>query len=1028
MIRQLVRGIMRRSSAQVAYAFPSLPEEYKLNNNLQSSVGHLCSLKSTNLEKSIEIFQQHPLMDQTAELIITQISEELKCGRKKSKSIYEALKTTYEFLEKSEAGLLMMDMDVDIIQYINNELKNDANPEQILNSIFDKMDINIFKLPFKGIPNPEIENQKNLFLRQLSLEKVTSEIVKEDRLSVIDDLTRMNIVNSSGFIQGLVSGSFSSFMKLITDEQNRCQAILASDSIKDIGKHELYVAYLVRFDAEQLALIATIAFGRCFSRVASSFFPKFEEMEDPGIEGFALIRIHDILNEMCELMADTKVFKKFYNTSLENLKQSIQKGQGEENESLAENQSQEKSAPESESKVRLNNSLKKIVADRVKTVMRKSSGLVGNHDSTPHAIKVQIATVLLYFLQMTLKFQHQGTQQNVIRISATKIRQKKTGVITIHPQAIVEYLKSLSSTDKSFAHLDRALPLIYPPAKWRNSHVGGYYLQPTSLFKLFPYSKQTFVASNKDLSEPYKIMDYISTIPWQLNNYVLNVVEKLWDEGGGVCTIPNRYLKDDESHLESIKKLIDESTDRKTKMKAKDELKAIYEQYGLRCDFLLKLQFSRSFRNVGKFYFPHNMDFRGRVYPLPPHLNHMGSDICRGLLTFARAKPIGKKGLRWLKIHLTNKMGNDKISLDEREDYAESLLPMIERCVADPIKNREWMEYEDCWQTLAAMHELVQALRCPNPEDYLSSLPIHQDGTCNGLQHYAALGRDIEGAREVNLVDNIKPGDLYTLVAKKVEKKLSEDLVNVNSKYHQVAQKISFGIKRKIVKQTVMTTVYGVTYYGAKKQIKKQLKEIMTENEHDLKEASTYIATLTLEAVKDIFGQAHEIKAWLKAVAKIAVDVNEPVSWFTPLGIPVIQPYRLFAMGKTKVDTILQSVDIYNEDEESAKVDKSKQVTAFPPNFVHSLDSTHMMFTAQRMAQRNLDFAAVHDSYWTHIQDVEFMSTALREEFVRLHNMPLLENLKESMERRFVGFDIPNVPKKGRLDLEKVLTSTYFFS
>jgi DNA-directed RNA polymerase len=28
-------------------------------------------------------------------------------------------------------------------------------------------------------------------------------------------------------------------------------------------------------------------------------------------------------------------------------------------------------------------------------------------------------------------------------------------------------------------------------------------------------------------------------------------------------------------------------------------------------------------------YFPHNLDFRGRAYPIPPHLNHMGSDMSR---------------------------------------------------------------------------------------------------------------------------------------------------------------------------------------------------------------------------------------------------------------------------------------------------------------------------------------------------------------------------------------------------------------
>jgi DNA-directed RNA polymerase len=53
-----------------------------------------------------------------------------------------------------------------------------------------------------------------------------------------------------------------------------------------------------------------------------------------------------------------------------------------------------------------------------------------------------------------------------------------------------------------------------------------------------------------------------------------------------------------------------------------------------------------------EFYFPHNIDFRGRAYPIPPHLHHVGSDVCRGLLKFATHKPLGRDGLRWLKIHL----------------------------------------------------------------------------------------------------------------------------------------------------------------------------------------------------------------------------------------------------------------------------------------------------------------------------------------------------------------------------------------
>ena len=39
------------------------------------------------------------------------------------------------------------------------------------------------------------------------------------------------------------------------------------------------------------------------------------------------------------------------------------------------------------------------------------------------------------------------------------------------------------------------------------------------------------------------------------------------------------------------------------------------------------------------------MDFRGRVYPIPPHLNHMGADLNRGILEFSEAKRLGEKGL-----------------------------------------------------------------------------------------------------------------------------------------------------------------------------------------------------------------------------------------------------------------------------------------------------------------------------------------------------------------------------------------------
>ena len=39
----------------------------------------------------------------------------------------------------------------------------------------------------------------------------------------------------------------------------------------------------------------------------------------------------------------------------------------------------------------------------------------------------------------------------------------------------------------------------------------------------------------------------------------------------------------------------------------------------------------------------------------------------------------------------------------------------------------------------------------------------------------------------------------------------------------QVAKDLEGFVKRKVIKQTVMTTVYGVTWFGARLQIAKQL-------------------------------------------------------------------------------------------------------------------------------------------------------------------------------------------------------------
>ena len=168
--------------------------------------------------------------------------------------------------------------------------------------------------------------------------------------------------------------------------------------------------------------------------------------------------------------------------------------------------------------------------------------------------------------------------------------------------------------------------------------------------------------------------------------------------------------------------------------------------------------------------FPHSLDFRGRAYPIPPHFNHLGNDLCRGLLKFAEAKELGVDGLRWLKIHLANQCGHDKASFEEREAFADANVDKIIEAAEHPMDGtRWWLSVEKPWQCLASCFELAEALKMDDPTKYMSSLPIHQDGTCNGLQHYAALGGDLQGAKAVNLEPSERPQDVYKGLAKNVQ-------------------------------------------------------------------------------------------------------------------------------------------------------------------------------------------------------------------------------------------------------------------
>ena len=222
------------------------------------------------------------------------------------------------------------------------------------------------------------------------------------------------------------------------------------------------------------------------------------------------------------------------------------------------------------------------------------------------------------------------------------------------------------------------------------------------------------------------------------------------------------------------------------------------------------------------------------------------------------------------------------MSFDGRAQFAEENMDNIRAAVRDPFgENVWWKGFDDPFQGLATCHEIVKAVESGDPENYMCSLPVHMDGSCNGLQHYAALGRDKDGGKAVNLCMSDKPQDVYSGVMHEVARRVAQDademlpfdenkgdmtkaekdlLKKVNS-----ARLVNGLIDRGVVKRTVMTSVYGVTYIGAKNQIKEKIEEKLEGRGHDIVQiepeinmACGYLASLTMEVMGEQFKGARQ--------------------------------------------------------------------------------------------------------------------------------------------------------------------------
>lgn len=666
--------------------------------------------------------------------------------------------------------------------------------------------------------------------------------------------------------------------------------------------------------------------------------------------------------------------------------------------------------------------------------------------SWPTTIKAKIGSLLISLLLQVARVTVHGTDPVSGETVSSKVpafyhsyqykNGAKLGVLKIHRNLT----RHLSGEAISAVIQHQQLPMLAKPRPWVAYNKGGYLYSNTKIMRSRDSPEQVaYLKAASDankLGKVYEGLNVLGSTAWTINNAVFDILLKVWNTGEAFLEIPpnvDGHAKFPPAPPRDCDPAVRRDWLRECRSLA-NEASALFSQ---RCDANYKLEIARAFLGE-RFYFPHNVDFRGRAYPLSPHLNHLGNDMARGLLQFWEAKPLGPNGLNWLKIHCANLYGYNKHSFEERAKFIDDQIEEVIDSANNPLEGRGWWKKsESPWQTLAVCTEIRNALQSGNPEKYKCAVPVHQDGSCNGLQHYAALGGDIEGGREVNLIPGDKPQDVYSRVLDIVKQNVENDVKNGSTKkIRDDASLVVNHLTRKIIKQTVMTNVYGVTFVGARAQIANKLQDVEGLQPHEVYQGSIYLARKVFEAVRSLFEGAHLIQDWLgdnaiRISKSVRLDLELPkttsrgrprkngavkettvrrsdgrldcmssVIWTTPLSMPIVQPYRQDT--KKQVTTALQSVFI-SDPYALRGVNTRKQRTAFPPNYIHSLDATHMLMSAIECGKKGITFAAVHDSYWTHAGDVDEMSTSLRECFIKLHEVDLIEQLRMEFEHRYTG-------------------------
>ena len=155
------------------------------------------------------------------------------------------------------------------------------------------------------------------------------------------------------------------------------------------------------------------------------------------------------------------------------------------------------------------------------------------------------------------------------------------------------------------------VPMIVEPGPWTSLSEGGYLTTPMTLFKRQTGKRAQQRLAKADLSAVYSAVNALQNTPYRINQAIYRFQLEAWMAGLPFFGLTNE-----------------------------DQLKGLEKMMAFRFGQAVRLSAEE------RFYFPWQVDHRGRAYPVPPLMNPQSDHIGRALHRVCRRQAAGRNAAR----------------------------------------------------------------------------------------------------------------------------------------------------------------------------------------------------------------------------------------------------------------------------------------------------------------------------------------------------------------------------------------------